>query len=285
MEKNLLLANCKSYLWTSALMVDKYNYAQKVGAHVTILDLEDSVPPEKKDTARGFIVKHLTQKKTHLWGIRINSIRTEFGLKDLDAMINSTAEPDIVMLPKVESAEEVIIVNQLFASKNKNIALCAIIESSRGLKAIHEIAAIKNNLAFLLYGPADFSAEIGTEINWSGFNYVREQLVLAAAFGNIAAIDTADFSISDIKAFKQSCSRARNLGFVGKVAIHPSQVAVINQAFMPTKKELTQAKTILQKSKQDKSSVFTLNGRMYGPPMVKLAESILSRAGVSEEEN
>ncbi len=267
----------KSYLWTSALMIDKYDYAKKVGANFTVLDLEDSVPIAKKDEARNNAITYLKHKHEHPYGLRINSIRTQFGINDLNALIDSMVRPKIIFLPKVESAEEIVIVNQLLSSGSKQFALCAIIESSRGLKAIHEIAKIGNNLQLLLYGSADFSAELGVRTDWEGFDLVRQQLVLAAAYGEIAAIDTANFAISDLKLLKMSCRSAKNLGFVGKVAIHPSQVSIINQEFSPTKKEVIQAKTILKNGKQTESSIFIVANKMHGPPMIKAAQRLLAR--------
>lgn len=266
----------KSYLWTSASMVDKYDYAQKIGAHVTVLDLEDSVLPEQKDEARCAVIAYLESKPHHVCGVRINSLRTSFGIRDLDALINSAAQPDVILLPKVESAEEIVIANQLLSPRLKNLVLGAIIESSAGLRVIDEIATVGNNLQLLFYGPADFSADIGVSVDWEGFDYVRYQIILAAARAGIFAIDTADFTISNLEKLQLTCRRAKNLGFIGKVAIHPSQVAIINQEFAPTAEEISQAKDIVTKSEQMQSSIFVIDGTMYGPPMLKIAQQILA---------
>lgn len=266
----------RSLLWTSALNHSQFSRAQKVGAHICVLDLEDAVPMTRKDEARRVAVDFLKNRQNYPYGIRINSIRTKEGIKDLDAFIQNNIHLAMIVLPKVETAEEIIIVNQLLQNTNMaDTPLCALIESARGIENIYEIAAIGHNLKFLHGGPADLAADLGVGMDWPGIDYTRSLMILAAASSNIYAIDATDFDIYNIEGLNVACKQAKRLGFIGKSAVHPGQIATINRELSPTEKQICEAKSIVASCSDINKSICLIDGKMIGPPFIKAAKNIL----------
>lgn len=268
----------KSYLWTSALLPEKYSYAQKVGADICIIDLEDSVADKQKDNARNIASIFLKKDHGYRYGVRINSIRTPDGIRDITALLDNKSQPCMVVLPKVESPEEIIMANQWLSLEIPNVCFCATIETPKGMQNIYNIAAASNNLKYLVWGSADLSAEMGVSYDWPGADQIRTQLVIAASTAGIHAFDTAEFDLFNDAKLKKECERIKSLGMIGKACIHPNQVSIVNNYFSPLSTEIDEANKILNDHTEKKRSITVSNGRIAGPPMRKMAKRTLSLA-------
>jgi len=230
----------RSWLFTPATRPDRFDKAAASGADVSIIDLEDSVAATDKADARRTALAHLTQPAHGSCGraLRVNGLETRFGLADLQALLESSASPDYLVLPKTESAAHLQILDRLLAEAGKATRLVALIESARGLAAVEEIAASTPRLEALLFGAADMSADLGAATAWAPLAYARSRIVEACVLAGVLAIDSPFFDISDDVGLEHAARRAVAEGFAGKAAIHPRQIPVINAAFTPEQSEI-----------------------------------------------
>jgi len=228
--------------------------AAQRGADGLILNLEDAVAPGNKELARNTVVHALAALD---FGraeviVRINPLDTPTGYRDL--LTIAPAKPDAILLPKVGSPEEVRFAAWTLARLEEmhdlpagGIRLMCMIESAAGVLAAVPIAGCHPRVAALLFGAADYSAEIGCAITPEGDTllHVQSQIVLAGRAAGIDAIDTPHMRLDDPEGLARSSQRARQLGFDGKSAIHPGQIGPINSAFSPTSEQIVWAERVL----------------------------------------
>jgi len=270
----------RSWLFTPATRPDRFDKAAASGADVSIIDLEDSVAPADKAEARRTAVAHLAQPAAGSSGraLRMNGLDTRFGLADLQALLESSACPDYLVLPKTESAAHLQILDRLLAEAGKATRLVALIESANGLGASEAIAASTPRLEALLFGAADMSADLGAGTAWAPLAYARSRLVAACALAGIVAIDSPFFDVKDPEGLTQETSEAVALGFAGKSAIHPNQIAPINAALTPRPEEVARARAILA---ENAKGVGVVQGQMVDEAVARKARRILIAAGES----
>ncbi len=275
------LAPCRSWLFTPATHPDRFAKAAAVGADVSILDLEDSVAPSHKDRSRDAALGFLEARKSGSvqYALRVNGLDTHPGLRDLNAMLETGATPDYVVLPKTESAGHLQILDRLLASGSKETKLVGIVESARGLARIEEIATATPRLAGLMLGAADMAADLGAATAWGPLAFVlRARLVAACALAGVTAIDTPYFDIHDTDGLQQETARAVAFGFGAKAAIHPGQVAAINAALTPTQEAVKQARATLA---ENAKGVGTVGGQMIDEAFARKARRTLAAAGLA----
>lgn len=270
----------KSWLFTPATKPNRFGRAAEVGADALIIDLEDAVAPPAKKEARATALRYLAQIPVdhHPCALRINSPDTRFGIDDLQDFLNSPAEPDYVVLPKCNSAALIGLVGNLLRETRKTTQIIALIESAKGVGALEQIAEGEAKPAALLFGAADMAADLGAQTSWEPLLYVRSRIVHAAASGGIAALDSPYFDIADTEGLKQETKAAASLGFHGKCAIHPAQVATIDEVLTPTAQQVAKAREILIVNRQGVGSV---DGQMVDEAVARKARLVLERAGVS----
>jgi (S)-citramalyl-CoA lyase len=268
----------RSWLFTPATRPDRFDKAAASGADVFIIDLEDSVAPADKAEARRVALVHLAQPATGSCGraLRINGLDRRFGLADLHALMESSASPDYLVLPKTESAAHLQILDRLLAEAGKVARLVALIESARGLAALEEIATATPRLEALLFGAADMSADLGAGTAWAPLAYARSRLVAACSLAGILAIDSPFFDVKDHGGLTQETADAVALGFTGKAAIHPNQIAPINAALTPRPEEVAQARAILA---ENAKGVGVVEGHMVDEAVARKARRVLIAAG------
>jgi (S)-citramalyl-CoA lyase len=167
----------RSWLFTPATRPDRFEKAAASGTDVSIIDLEDSVAPTDKAEARRKALTHLAQPTSGSYGraLRMNGLETRFGLSDLQALLESSASPDYLVLPKTESAAHLQILDRLLAEAGKATRLVALIESAQGLAVAEAIAAATPRLEALLFGAADMSADLGAATAWAPLAYARSR--------------------------------------------------------------------------------------------------------------
>jgi (S)-citramalyl-CoA lyase len=274
------LARVRSWLFTPGTRPDRFDKAATSGADVSIIDLEDSVAPPDKAKARRTALTHLAQPAVGSCAraLRMNGLETRFGLADLQALLESSACPDYLVLPKTESAAHLQILNRLLAEASKATRLVALIESAQGLAACEAIAAATPRLEALLFGAADMSADLGAGAAWAPLAYARSRLVAACALAGVSAVDSPFFDVKDHEGLTQETSQAVTLGFVGKAAIHPNQVPPINAALTPRPEEVARAHAILA---ENAKGVGVVQGQMVDEAVARKARRILAAAGES----
>lgn len=256
-----------------------------------ILDLEDSVAPAEKDAAR--VLVRNTLRAVHFMDaermVRINQL--PLGIADLEMIVPEL--PHLILVPKVESAEQIREVNDVIArvqqeTGSHTIHLMPIIESALGAIRAYEIATAADNVVALAIGLEDYTADIGAERTLEGreSQWMRGAVVNAARAAGVQAIDTVFSDVSDMDALFASAQEARALGFDGKGCIHPRQIAVVHRAFAPGERELDRAKKIVRAFDEAERlglGVVALGSKMIDPPVVKRALHTIDlalRAGV-----
>lgn len=258
------------------------------GADAVIFDLEDSVAPSARDRARQTVRKTidaLTDPEPSI-NVRINPFNGD-GSEDLDAVVRGGGTLlDSIVLPKADSAEMVErLTEQLVDIGAGSVDILPLIETATGLVAAEEIAAAPGVVA-IAYGDQDYTADIGATVTNAKTEslYARQRIVAAAGAAGVGALDTVYTNIDDTNGLREQTETAIEFGFDGKLAIHPDQIDVINEAFTPDPDEIEWAEKVIEEQKQASEvdrGVFTIDGQMIDPPLVDRARTILDRAGAA----
>jgi len=262
--------------------------APGIGADVVIFDLEDAVAPSRKEKARDAVSSVLSdQDFDHDCEVcvRVNpdSVATDADL----AAIERANQLDAVMLPKTEGASDVETLARLLDEHDLDVAVFALAETARGILNAEAIASA-DPVAALAFGAEDLSADIGATRN-PGLEEVdtaRQHVVLAAAAAGVDALDTPYTDIDDLDGLREETQAGVGMGFDGKQAIHPAQIAVINQAFTPDNEEIEWAKRVLEErevAEAEGRGVFRVDGEMIDAPLITRAERIADRARAAGE--
>jgi citrate lyase subunit beta / citryl-CoA lyase len=241
------------------------------GSDAVVLDLEDAVPEANKERARTLVAGAL---RTQASWVRINRAGTDEARRDVDAV---GADACGLRIPKVESAEDIEWVHRLRPA----MPLVATIETAIGVTAAAEIASHSAVYALAL-GAADLMRDLSLGGSDIELLYVRSQLVVVSRAAGIAPpIDSVHLDTRDLAGLRSSALRARALGFFGKSAIHPGQVAVINEAFTPTMDEVARARAIVQKFEASGGLPTTHEGLFIDAPVVARAQDIIQLDGAN----
>jgi citrate lyase beta subunit len=275
----------RTMLMTSAINPRQYAGALRSGADICTLDLEDAVPPARRELARSVASRLFKAPPTPcVRALRINSLRTTDGLRDILALAYGNLRPDALLVPKVECAHDLLILQDMLGDQLGDVALLATIETAAGLAAAEEIAGATPRVRALVFGAADFAADLGISMEWEPMLYARSRIVAAAATAGIPAIDAPTFDLGNELALKIDVNRSRELGFSGKAAVHPRQVPVINDGFTPLPAEVDRARRVIGMAHEQSGQISILDGQMVGPPMVAAAHRLLRRVKALDEQ-
>ncbi|MDN2582399.1 CoA ester lyase [Aquibium sp. ELW1220] len=266
------------------------------GADVLIVDLEDSVAPARKAAARAMAAAFLADRSGEagpLLYVRVNDFST--GLTDEDLAAVAKAAPHGIMLPKAAGGADVERLSAKLRVHEAEAGLAdgaihilpIITETAAGLLAAGSYSSTLPRLAGVTWGAEDLSADIAarsardeTGRYTDVFRLARAMTVLAAAKAQTAAIDTVFVDFRDMEALRRECLEAERDGFTGKMAIHPAQVPVINEAFTPSPEAVAEARAITAAfAGAGDVGVVGIDGRMYDRPHLRRAERLLARAG------
>ena len=252
-----------------------------------ILDLEDSVAPDKKDEARILVRNALRQ--VDFFGaermVRIN--QGDRGIEDLKYVIPHNV--NLILIPKCESAESVIRYDneiKSICSKEKldnRVFLMPIVESALGVENSFEIAGSSENVVAIAIGLEDFTADLGVQRTREGNEslYARTRLVIAARAAGIQPIDSVFSDIGDMEALRQTVLASKGIGFEGMGCIHPRQIPVIRKGCSPDDEEIEKSKKIViafEKAQRNGLGVVALGNKMIDPPVVARSQKILDLA-------
>ena len=239
--------------------------APDIAADMTFLDLEDSVAPAEKQSARGRVVEAIRKLgwDDRVLGVRLNGWASPWTYLDAVEVVGGSGERlDVVVLPKAQSAAEVTALDLLLRQIELNsglpaghIGIEAQIETARGLINVEEICAASARLEAVVFGPADFAASIEMPVLTGGiqiddypgdhFHYVFSKILMAGRAHGIQVIDGPFLKIREPELFRDYCKRTHALGYDGKWALHPDQVTILNEVFSPTQEQFDKAWEIL----------------------------------------
>ena len=239
------------------------------GADVVLLDLEDSVPESLKDSARNVVAK--ASQRRACW-VRVNRAKSDTCARDLETLTGFVSG---FRVPKVESSEDVAWV----AQRAPGIPLDCTIESARGVLAVKEIAETVD-CSVLSFGSIDFATDVGIENGAMEMLFARSSIVVASrGAGKPGPSDGVYPNLADDKGLRNEAEAARRLGFVGKSAIHPRQVPIINAVFTPSQDKVEWANRVVEAFAASGGAATRLpDGQFVDLPVVEQAQRILRAA-------
>lgn len=272
----------------------KFAKAAGIGADALILDLEDAVAQSRKLEARAIVSALLDNRTLRDWRffVRVNPFDTGMTFDDMAAVVKPGL--DGLVIPKADGARDIVRISEELdrleaasdmANGTVRIAVVAT-ETPIAMFNLGSYSPAHPRLVALTWGAEDLAAAIGATANkeedgsWTfPYQVARAQLLFAAAACGVAPIDTLYADFRDHDGLERDCRRARRDGFVGRLAIHPDQVAIINRCFSPSEAEITEAQMIVDAfAAQPDAGTLGINGKMYDVPHLKAARKTLASA-------
>jgi len=296
--RDLPRRSCLSVPGSSEKMLTK---APGLGSDMVFMDLEDSVAPLEKEAARAKVVDAI---KNQDWGdkvvcVRINAWDTAWTVFDVVEVVGNAGDRlEEIMLPKVQSAAEIVAMDLLLTQVEAHaglpaghIGIEAQIETARGIINVEEICAASPRLETIIFGPADFAASMEMPILTAGvqipeypgdhFHYVFSKILMAGRANGLQVIDGPFLKIRDQDAFRDYCQRTKVLGYDGKWALHPDQVTILNELFSPTQEQFDRAWDILEAyqhaTEGDRKGAVMFGDEMIDEASRKMAIKFVSR--------
>jgi citrate lyase subunit beta/citryl-CoA lyase len=246
--------------------------ALAAGADVVVVDLEDAVAPDRKAYARAATAELLSEPQLNVH-VRVNALDTPWAADDLRTL---TPLPGVsgLRLPKVTSAEDVVAV----AEMARALPLYALLETALGIERAFSIAAAHSSVHGIALGEADLRADLGVRDD-AGLDWSRSRVIVAARAADLPPPpQSVHPDIRDLEGLAASCAHGRALGFLGRAAIHPRQLPVIESAFLPTSEEIEQAETIVKAAMQEEGAQALPDGRFIDAAVVAAAQRTLTLA-------
>ncbi|MFJ9844235.1 HpcH/HpaI aldolase/citrate lyase family protein [Kitasatospora sp. NPDC101155] len=269
-----------AWFMTPATRADRYASALTCDADVALVDLEDSVAADAKDQARRDARAFFAQDGGRcVLGIRVNALSTLDGTKDLAAIAAYPRKPDLILLPKTETARDIALLAAVLGTPAYTPMLFALIETPRAVDRLPEILAAPR-LSGAVFGSADYALELGTHTGWEAMRHARHSIANSCAAAGLIAIDTPYFELNDTAGLTAEAHRAKGIGFHGKGAIHPRQLPHITEAFRPTDDEIAEARAIVTAAEHSGDHITSVDGHMRGTPFFTRARRLL--AGLDE---
>ena len=273
----------RSLLFVPGDRPDRFAKAAASGADALILDLEDSVAPEKKPEARAAVAAWLAGERRVPCLVRVNPIDGDEAQADLAAVL--AHKPDGLVLPKAEGAASVRSLIAMAPGACPPILPIAT-ETAAAVFALGDYGAVAANLLGLTWGAEDLSAAIGAASSREAdgsytapYQMVRSLTLFGAHAAGVAAIETVYPDIADAEGIAAYVARGRRDGFTGMMAIHPAQVAAINAGFTPSAAEIDHARAVVQAFADNPGAgALKLGGKMIDQPHLKQAKALLARA-------
>lgn len=279
----------RSFIFSPALRPDRFPKALASGADIVCVELEDGVAPKDKDEARrnALAIFAAPQADDGIERVvRINSPRSAIGLKDLECILAAERPPPALMLPKVMTPDEVVWFDDLLGERGHDTRLQVIIETNAGLEAAYEIARASPRIDALLFGGVDMAAELCCRNEWEPLLYARSRVVHAAAGAGLDVIDVPYLDLDDLEGMKRAAIQARDLGFCGKGAVHPKQIAALNAVFTPSADEIARARRIIAEFEAADTGLVVIDGKLIEKPVLREMRRIVAiadRIGAARE--
>lgn len=287
----------RSLLFVPADGGTKLDKAMASGADAVIIDLEDSITPERKANARQACLEYLKANNAKAGRpkllVRVNGLDT--GMTDADLDVIVAGKPDAVVFPKAEGGATVVHLDAKLTAREAIAGLpdgsikvvAQAVESAAGLFAAGTYKDVSKRLIGMTWGPEDLSAELGAEANRDEHGLLTEPYRLArniclygAAAAKLPAIETVYVDFRNSDGLRRDTIEARRDGFVGRLAIHPAQVAIINEVFTPTPEQIEKAKAVVAAfAAKPGAGAVGVDGKMLDRPHLVRAQNLLARTG------
>lgn len=256
-----------SILFVPATRPDRIEKALATAADVVLVDLEDAVGFGEKEIARENLIAFAKKGLDKRLAIRINSPHTIWGLKDLIALKENQIQPEIVVLPKVESAVTINLITEILGNETYTPKILAMVETPKGIHLLRKMAQESRHLMGFALGAADFSNELNIQPVWEALQPYRAQIVSVCKEFGLISIDSPYFSIQNMEGLQEECNRLKMIGFDGKFAIHPTQIPAINATFSPTEAEISLAQKIVAAFEASHQGAIQVEGMMIDKPI------------------
>lgn len=257
-----------SYLFVPGNRPDRYAKACATRAGAVIVDLEDAVAPAEKVAARRALVEWLASERPVM--VRVNAPGSEWFVDDLHACTHAAVVA--IVLPKAERGDDVEQVTAICGAR----PVLPLVETARGLWNALSVAQAPN-VRTLLLGALDLQADLRASDD--DLTYARSRLVLISRVAGIdAPVDGVTQAIDDPELLRRDCVRARQLGFAGKLCIHPKQVDIVNRCFAPSPEDVTWARRVIDAFAGSDGNAALLDGKMIDRPVLVRAKAILAEA-------
>ena len=271
----------RSFIFAPGLRPDMFPKALASGADIVCVELEDGIAPKDKDQARSsalglFKTPQAEDGVERI--VRINCLRSGFGLDDVQAILKTSTPPPAIMLPKVMTPDEVIWLDDLLTERGHDTRLHVIIETNDGLEAVYDIAHSSDRIDALFFGGVDMAAELRCRNHWDALLYARSKVVHAAAAAGIDVIDVPYLDLEDPDGMETEAILARELGFSGKGAVHPKQIAALNTVFTPDTETVAKARRILQEFEAADTGLVVIDGKLIEKPVLREMQRIVAIA-------
>ncbi len=270
------LGRIRSVLFVPANQQKMIDKARSLPADAIAFDLEDGVPPAEKETARNQLKQISAWDGPSLPLVRINALGV--GVLEADVAAALSASPHAIILPKVESADQV---RTLCAMLSAAVGVIPSIETARGILRAEAIAEADDRVVALTFGPEDFARELAVERSRDGAERMQAigLLVLAANAAGLPMLDGPFGDFRDPEGLESECRRDQAIGVKGKCAIHPSQLDVINHIFSPSAELVEWARRavgLFEQGRSEGRGAVSLDGQMVDEPVYRRAKDILA---------
>jgi citrate lyase beta subunit len=266
----------RSLLFAPANRPDIHDKALASGADIVCLDLEDAVPPADKASARSTATSFLTDASGPHRVVRINGLRSADGLRDILALLDGNPTGGTVFLPKVATADEVRITDELITEATAPLKIGVLIESLEGLQNAIAILQASPRISFAMFGAVDYAAELGVEVAHEPLLHARTTLVHAAKLAGVDVLDVPCLAFLDDEAVASEALAARKLGFTGKAALHPSNLTILNTTFSPSGADIAYAEKVIALYTESPNGLAVLDGKLIEKPVIRSLLRILA---------
>ena len=262
----------RSFIFTPGLKPEMFPKALASGTDIVCVELEDGIAPKDKDEARkhALALFEVPQADDGVERIlRINCMREKFGIDDVQAILSTDKPPPALMMPKVRTPDEVVMLDNLLTERGHHTRLHIIIETNAGLEACYEIAHCSSRIDALFFGGVDMAAELRCENAWEPLLYARSRVVHAAASAGLDVIDVPYLDLEDHEGMVIAARQAKALGFSGKGSVHPKQIAALNDVFTPGTDEIARARRIIKTFEEADTGLVVIDGKLIEKPVLR----------------
>ena len=271
----------RSFIFTPGLRPEMFPKALASGADIVCVELEDGIAPKDKQAARANAIKLFESPQADDGVeriVRINSLREGFGMADVQAVLASDTPPPALMMPKVRTSDEVVLLDDLLTERGHDTRLHVIIETNAALEAAHDIARCSPRIDAMFFGGVDMAAELRCQNAWEPLLYARSRVVHAAASAGLDVIDVPYLDLEDPEGMTRAAIQARDLGFCGKGAVHPKQIAALNEVFTPSPERIAQARRIIAEFEAADTGLVVIDGKLIEKPVLREMHRIVAIA-------
>ena len=262
----------RTFIFTPGLKPEIFPKALASGAVMVCIELEDGIAPKDKEEARAKALKlfEVPQANDGVERIlRINSMRERVGIEDVLAILATDTPPPSLMMPKVRSPDEIVMLDQLLTERGHKTRLHVIIETNAGLEAAYEIANCSSRIEAMFFGGVDMAAELRCENNWQQLIYARSRVVHAAAAAGLDVIDVPYLDLQDLDGMCDEAQKAKSLGFAGKGSVHPKQIGALNDIFTPSNDDIARARRIIKTFEEADTGLVVIDGKLIEKPVMR----------------